>query len=233
MDLRCKVFRGPDHGALEEEINRFLAEELAEDSEVQLEEITQSEGPSGRHHHALVLQARARRRAASTSSRASIQPEISPRCASATSSCRPTSPTARRRRFDTALDLARDSGARITLFHVHHVPASVFPDVHPADRARAHAQRRALGRARARQVARPRARDAGIDADVSTTFGATADEICRTAEELGVDLIVIGTHGRGGLSHVLLGSVAEKVVRKAPCPVLTVRPHMHSTFAHT
>jgi hypothetical protein len=47
MDLRCKVFRGPDHGVLEEQINRFLAEELADDGEVQLEEITQSEGPSG------------------------------------------------------------------------------------------------------------------------------------------------------------------------------------------
>ncbi len=47
MDLRCKVFRGPDHAVLEEEINRFLSEELADDSEVQLEEITQSEGPGG------------------------------------------------------------------------------------------------------------------------------------------------------------------------------------------
>jgi len=47
MDLRCKVFRGPDASALEEEINRFLAQELAEDSAVQLEEITQSEGPTG------------------------------------------------------------------------------------------------------------------------------------------------------------------------------------------
>jgi hypothetical protein len=47
MDLRCKVFRGPDAAALEVEINRFLAQELADDSEVQLEEITQSEGPAG------------------------------------------------------------------------------------------------------------------------------------------------------------------------------------------
>jgi len=47
MDLRCKVFRGPEAAALEEEINRFLSEELADDSEVQLEEITQSEGPGG------------------------------------------------------------------------------------------------------------------------------------------------------------------------------------------
>jgi nucleotide-binding universal stress UspA family protein len=45
----------------------------------------------------------------------------------------------------------------------------------------------------------------------------------RIAEERGADLIVMGTHGRTGLQHVLLGSVAEKVVRLAPCPVLTVR----------
>jgi hypothetical protein len=47
MDLRCKVFRAPDAGELESEINRFLAEELGDEGEVQLEEITQSEGPSG------------------------------------------------------------------------------------------------------------------------------------------------------------------------------------------
>lgn len=47
MDLRCKVFRAPDAGELESEINRFLADELGDEGEVQLEEITQSEGPSG------------------------------------------------------------------------------------------------------------------------------------------------------------------------------------------
>ena len=53
--------------------------------------------------------------------------------------------------------------------------------------------------------------------------GDPADAIVRMAEEREVDLIVMGTHGRTGLQHVLLGSVAEKVVRLAPCPVLTVR----------
>jgi nucleotide-binding universal stress UspA family protein len=52
-------------------------------------------------------------------------------------------------------------------------------------------------------------------------------EIIRYAREQDVDLLVVGTHGRSGLAHMLLGSVAEKVVRKAPCPVLTVRPEGH------
>jgi len=47
-------------------------------------------------------------------------------------------------------------------------------------------------------------------------------DICRVAEEEKVDLIVMGSHGRTGLAHVLLGSVAERVVRHAPCPVLVV-----------
>ncbi len=52
-------------------------------------------------------------------------------------------------------------------------------------------------------------------------------EIVNYASEKGIELIIIGTHGRGGFMHLLLGSCAEKVVRKAPCPVLTVRPAGH------
>lgn len=52
-------------------------------------------------------------------------------------------------------------------------------------------------------------------------------EIIRYAKENEIDLIIMGTHGRSGLAHVLLGSVAERVVRKAHCPVLTVRPSDH------
>ena len=59
--------------------------------------------------------------------------------------------------------------------------------------------------------------------DVEVAVGHPADTIVRVAQERGADLIVMGTHGRTGLQHVLLGSVAEKVVRLAPCPVLTVR----------
>lgn len=52
-------------------------------------------------------------------------------------------------------------------------------------------------------------------------------EIIRYAKENDIGLIVLGTHGRGSIEHMLLGSVAEKVVRKAPCPVLTVRDKEH------
>jgi universal stress protein A len=52
-------------------------------------------------------------------------------------------------------------------------------------------------------------------------------EIVRYAKAQDIDLIVMGTHGRGPIAHMLLGSVAEKVVRKSPCPVLTVRDAQH------
>jgi len=54
-------------------------------------------------------------------------------------------------------------------------------------------------------------------------IGVPFEEIVRVAQEEHVDMIVMGTHGRSGLNRVLLGSVAERVVRLAPCPVLTVR----------
>lgn len=54
--------------------------------------------------------------------------------------------------------------------------------------------------------------------------GVTFVEIIDYIKEEGIDLVVMGTHGRSGIEHILIGSVAEKVVRKSPCPVLTVRP---------
>jgi nucleotide-binding universal stress UspA family protein len=53
--------------------------------------------------------------------------------------------------------------------------------------------------------------------------GTPSVEIIRTAKEIGADLIVLGTHGRKGLSHAVMGSVAERVAREAPCPVFIVR----------
>ena len=65
----------------------------------------------------------------------------------------------------------------------------------------------------------------------SVRTGAPFLEIIRHAREMNLDLIVMGTHGRTGLKHVLLGSVAERVVRKAGCPVLTVRHPEHDFIA--
>jgi nucleotide-binding universal stress UspA family protein len=59
--------------------------------------------------------------------------------------------------------------------------------------------------------------------ETEVASGSPAEAIVRLAQERQVDLIVMGTHGRTGLSHILLGSVAEKVVREAPCPVLIIR----------
>jgi nucleotide-binding universal stress UspA family protein len=63
---------------------------------------------------------------------------------------------------------------------------------------------------------------AAIETEV--LVGAPATEIVRYASERGVDVIVLGTHGRGPVRRAFLGSVAERVVREAPCPVLIVRP---------
>ena len=60
-----------------------------------------------------------------------------------------------------------------------------------------------------------------------------APAICRHARTHGVDLIVISTHGRTGLNHLVMGSVAEAVVRYAPCPVLVLRPGMRAAVRKT
>lgn len=61
-----------------------------------------------------------------------------------------------------------------------------------------------------------------VQATIRISLGEPFNDICRIAEEERIDLIIMGTHGRTGLSHALLGSVAERVVRHAPCPVLVV-----------
>jgi nucleotide-binding universal stress UspA family protein len=70
---------------------------------------------------------------------------------------------------------------------------------------------------------------AGVPVDTRIVTGIPFDEIVRIGKELPADLIIMGTHGRTGVSHLLLGSVAEKVVRRAPCPVLTVRKEDHDS----
>lgn len=68
---------------------------------------------------------------------------------------------------------------------------------------------------------------AGIRATPIIRVGKPFIEIVEVAKSENADLIVISSHGRTGMDHVLFGSTADKVVRKAPCPVLTIRPHEH------
>jgi nucleotide-binding universal stress UspA family protein len=69
----------------------------------------------------------------------------------------------------------------------------------------------------------------GVSAEAVVRSGDSVEEIIQFAEESGADLIVMATHGRGGLSHILMGSTAEQVIRKAPCPVLTLKLPMQVT----
>jgi len=71
-----------------------------------------------------------------------------------------------------------------------------------------------------------------VPADTLVRAGCAVEEIINVARKLPADLIVISTHGRSGLNHVLLGSVAERVVRHAPCPVLVVRENERDIVAN-
>jgi nucleotide-binding universal stress UspA family protein len=120
-------------------------------------------------------------------------------------------------------DLASRYGGAITLLHVHDPLPYALPDNYQLFSPE---QRRRLVEEiqKSLSAAQRRAETAGATS-VQTKLleGSPASEIVRFAGASGFDLIVMGTHGRRGLEHALLGSIAERVVRAAPCPVLTVR----------
>ncbi|MBN1295305.1 universal stress protein [bacterium] len=123
----------------------------------------------------------------------------------------------------TAIMLARRFHASIDLIHV------IEPSAYESDRI-------AAGEKTYHDVIRERLDDLvasmKYEGALSSTVvsGIPYMEITRRAAETGADIIVIGTHGRTGIRHLLIGSVAEKVVRTATCPVLTVRhPDLHVT----
>lgn len=93
-------------------------------------------------------------------------------------------------------------------------------DVHSTDDALLAEARKALDRIVREQVPK------GLDVEATVITGNPVDGIIQYAREENADLLVMCTHGRTGLSHVLMGSTAEAVVRRAPCPVLTLRQPM-------
>jgi nucleotide-binding universal stress UspA family protein len=119
--------------------------------------------------------------------------------------------------FQLACALASDMKARLIAFHV--VQPAVY--VHNLDFTSPDHELKAWEQLR--RLQQTAQEGYGLDIDIDLTEGEPAAEILKVARDRHCDLIVMGTHGRTGLRHLLMGSVAEKVVRKACCPVLTAR----------
>jgi nucleotide-binding universal stress UspA family protein len=131
------------------------------------------------------------------------------------------------RALAVATEMARKFEASLTLLHAYVIPSYPLPEGYVMASSETVAEilsktQHAMAEARLEAI-----RKGVAKVDVLMTEGAAFTEIIRVARELSSDLIVMGTHGRTGLRHALLGSVAEKVVRKAPCAVLTIRDAEH------
>jgi nucleotide-binding universal stress UspA family protein len=126
--------------------------------------------------------------------------------------------------YNWALGLAADCKAKIVLFHAAPTMSHLaFPEtVYYPDMARMERELMADAEKRIGEFATKKGTRA-VPVETRVTVGEAVWEICRMAEKEHADLIIMGSHGRTGLSHVVLGSVAERVVRHATCPVLVVR----------
>jgi nucleotide-binding universal stress UspA family protein len=136
------------------------------------------------------------------------------------------------RALDEAAALARLFGASVTLVHVYGLPVPITNDgaAYGQNLIEALDETARANLAAARDELR-RHTPGAPPIDVKALLGFAADEIVAEAQRGHFDLIVMGTHGRTGIKHLLLGSVAERVVRTAPVPVLTVHPSTGSAVA--
>ncbi len=127
-----------------------------------------------------------------------------------------------------AIAFAQSYGATLRLLHVVQPPLMSVPGdpMVPEFSSEVMEDIAAASRHRLDEIAET-TRNAVTDVETQIATGSPFVEIISVARDQNVDLIVIGTHGRTGLAHVMIGSVAEKVVRKAPCPVLTVKHPEH------
>ena len=129
-----------------------------------------------------------------------------------------------RKALSAAIDMAKTNRARLTIVYAYVPIAPLVPEQYiesgTLDRLDKEA-RRWVERHMAALVRR--ARESGVPAAARVMSGDPSSQIVRAARSARADLIVIGTHGRRGVSRFLLGSVAERVIATAPCPVLTVR----------
>ena len=123
-----------------------------------------------------------------------------------------------------AISFAKVFGARLYVLTVSQVLNMAFLDpliIHDLDANRESAVQENL------EQLRVEISQQGVEVITEIRKGSSSLEIISFAQEMEIDLIIMGTHGWSGLDHVLMGSTAEVVVRRAPCPVLTVRPTIH------
>ena len=124
-----------------------------------------------------------------------------------------------------AVSFARNCKAKLILMHV--VNEKIFSEGLSLARVSApEALEQEMAKEAGRQLNMliPAEERKGLDCEMVTLSGMPFLEIIRYAKENDVDMIVIGTNGRSGMEHIIFGSTAEKVVRKAHCPVLSVKP---------
>jgi universal stress protein A len=126
--------------------------------------------------------------------------------------------------FEYALGVSQTCGAKLTLLHVVELPSYLIDghaSAHVTTALRDHMQGSAQ-----QELARLLPEGSGTPVQIArqVAVGVPHQKILEIAAAEQVDWIVMATHGRTGLSHLVMGSVAERVVRTAPCPVLTLRP---------
>lgn len=119
--------------------------------------------------------------------------------------------------FNLACALARDYGARLIVMHVWEPPPVIYGDGYIPTPMPDTSE---IFRSKLENL---RAADPTLPLERRFLEGSPVAEILREARQTPADLIVMGTHGWGGLSRLFMGSVAEGVLRKAPCPVMTVK----------
>jgi nucleotide-binding universal stress UspA family protein len=127
------------------------------------------------------------------------------------------------RAITCALDLALAMGARLTVLHAYHIPSFATPDGSAILPGPATATEIALAANDRLREFCARVCSGRRDVEWRTVEGPSAQVIVNVARDEGFDLVVLGTHGRTGVRHLLLGSVAERVVRTSSVAVLTVR----------
>lgn len=124
--------------------------------------------------------------------------------------------------LDWALSLAAPEKIPIIVFHVIPQPPTEWLTRVVAEEKKLEAELRADAERRLQEITVEKA----VPIETLVVWGGNpCDEICVLTARQGVDLIVMGTHGRTGLKRMLVGSVAERVIRHAPCSVLAIRAH--------